>query len=201
MFCIVCVHISVYTYINTCVHSYICMHLYIHLIIVAFCYLKGACKKDGERLFTRACRDRTRQNDFKLIRVLDCILRRNSSLWGGWGTGNGCPDSPGCPITGSIEYSILKREECFHLSKNSDEMHKLLASKQITIKLKTWSLQFSKICPCSGYLLLHLNLNVWKWRFPIVYYTYYLLSISLKYYFDKMDNDQVASLVMGTNSF
>lgn len=67
MFCIVCVHISVYTYINTCVHSYICMHLYIHLIIVAFCYLKGACKKDGERLFTRACRDRTRQNDFKLI--------------------------------------------------------------------------------------------------------------------------------------
>ncbi|GAB0187120.1 hypothetical protein GRJ2_001177300 [Grus japonensis] len=35
-------------------------------LIVAFQYLKGAYKKDGERLFTRACSDRTRGNGFKL---------------------------------------------------------------------------------------------------------------------------------------
>ncbi|KAK4825547.1 hypothetical protein QYF61_000124 [Mycteria americana] len=29
-------------------------------------YIKGACKKDGERHFTRVCSDRTRSNDFKL---------------------------------------------------------------------------------------------------------------------------------------
>jgi len=28
--------------------------------------MKGACKKSGEGLFTRACSDRTRGNDFKL---------------------------------------------------------------------------------------------------------------------------------------
>jgi len=32
----------------------------------AFQYLKGACKKAGEGLFTRACRDRTRGNVFKV---------------------------------------------------------------------------------------------------------------------------------------
>jgi len=35
-------------------------------LIPAFQYFKGACKKAGEGLFTRACRDRTRSNDFKL---------------------------------------------------------------------------------------------------------------------------------------
>ncbi|KFP51650.1 hypothetical protein N323_02296, partial [Cathartes aura] len=35
-------------------------------LIVTFQYLKGAYKKDGERLFTRACSDRTRGNGFKL---------------------------------------------------------------------------------------------------------------------------------------
>ncbi|KAK4806242.1 LOW QUALITY PROTEIN: hypothetical protein QYF61_013386 [Mycteria americana] len=35
-------------------------------LIVAFQYLKGAYKKDGERLFSRACSDRTRDNGFKL---------------------------------------------------------------------------------------------------------------------------------------
>ena len=33
---------------------------------MAFQYLKGAYKKDRERLFTRACSDRTRSNSFKL---------------------------------------------------------------------------------------------------------------------------------------
>jgi len=33
---------------------------------VAFQYLKGAFKKDGDRLFSGACSDRTRGNGFKL---------------------------------------------------------------------------------------------------------------------------------------
>ncbi|KAK4831497.1 hypothetical protein QYF61_018081 [Mycteria americana] len=35
-------------------------------LIAAFWYLTGACKKDGDRLFNRACSDRTRGNGFKL---------------------------------------------------------------------------------------------------------------------------------------
>jgi len=35
-------------------------------LIAAFQYLKGAYKKAGEGLFTRACSDRTRGNSFKL---------------------------------------------------------------------------------------------------------------------------------------
>ena len=35
-------------------------------LIGIFRYLKGANKKDGEKLFTRACSDRTRGNSFKL---------------------------------------------------------------------------------------------------------------------------------------
>jgi len=35
-------------------------------LIAAFQYLKGAYEKDGDRLFSRACCDRTRGNGFKL---------------------------------------------------------------------------------------------------------------------------------------
>jgi len=35
-------------------------------LIVAFWYLEGAYKKDGDGLFSKACCDRTRHNDFKL---------------------------------------------------------------------------------------------------------------------------------------
>jgi len=35
-------------------------------LIVAFQYFKGACKKDGDRLFSGACRERARGNGFKL---------------------------------------------------------------------------------------------------------------------------------------
>jgi len=36
-------------------------------LLAAFQYSKGACKKDGDRLFSRACWDRTGGNGFKLI--------------------------------------------------------------------------------------------------------------------------------------
>ena len=35
-------------------------------LIDAFQYLNRACKKDGDKLFSRACCDRTRGNGFKL---------------------------------------------------------------------------------------------------------------------------------------
>ena len=35
-------------------------------LITAFQYLKVACRKDGENLFSKACCDRTRINGFKL---------------------------------------------------------------------------------------------------------------------------------------
>ena len=35
-------------------------------LIVAFQYVKGAYKKDGDKLFSRACCDSTRGNGFKL---------------------------------------------------------------------------------------------------------------------------------------
>jgi len=35
-------------------------------LIAAFQYLKGACRKYGENIFSRACCDRTRSNGFKL---------------------------------------------------------------------------------------------------------------------------------------
>jgi len=35
-------------------------------LTAAFQYLKGACRKDGEGLFTRVCSDRTRGNGCKL---------------------------------------------------------------------------------------------------------------------------------------
>ncbi|KAK4824456.1 hypothetical protein QYF61_015834 [Mycteria americana] len=35
-------------------------------LIAAFQYLKGACRKDRDRLFSKACCDRTRSNSFKL---------------------------------------------------------------------------------------------------------------------------------------
>jgi len=38
-------------------------------LTVAFEYLEGAYKKDGDKIFSRACCDRTRINGFKLKSV------------------------------------------------------------------------------------------------------------------------------------
>jgi len=37
--------------------------------IAAFWYLKESYKKEGDRLFSRVCSDRTRRNGFKLLEV------------------------------------------------------------------------------------------------------------------------------------
>ena len=69
--------------------------------VAAFQDLKGSCKKDGDRLFSRACCGRTRSNGFKpregrcrlnvrkkffIVRVMKCWQ------WGGQ-----------CPIPGNIQ--------------------------------------------------------------------------------------------------
>lgn len=43
-------------------------------LIAAFQHLKGVYKEDEEGLFTAACRDRTRENGFKLREDLHHIL-------------------------------------------------------------------------------------------------------------------------------
>jgi len=46
-------------------------------LILAFEYLKGAYEKDGDRLFSRACCDRTRGNGFKLKKDRFRLATRN----------------------------------------------------------------------------------------------------------------------------
>jgi len=45
-------------------------------LIAAFQYLKGAHRKDGENIFSRACCDRTRSNGFKLRKGRFTLDRR-----------------------------------------------------------------------------------------------------------------------------
>jgi len=45
-------------------------------LIAAFQYLKGAHKKDGDKVFTRACCDRTRSHGFKLREVRFVLDKR-----------------------------------------------------------------------------------------------------------------------------
>ena len=46
-------------------------------LIAAFQYLKRAYKKDGDKLFSRACCSRTRSNGFKLKKGRFRLARRN----------------------------------------------------------------------------------------------------------------------------
>ena len=64
-----------------------------HVKTKAFQYLKEACKKDGDKLFSRAWCDRMRGNGFKLEEIrfrLD--IRKKFLWWGWWNTGTGCPE-------------------------------------------------------------------------------------------------------------
>ena len=62
-------------------------------LIAAFQYLKGAYKKDRERLFTRVCSDRTRGNVFKLKEGrFTWDIRKKCFTMRWWDTGTGCPE-------------------------------------------------------------------------------------------------------------
>jgi len=71
---------------------------------VAFQYLKGAYRKDGEGLFTRECSHRTRGNGFKLKKGgfrLD--IRQIFYNEGGETLAQVAQRSCGCPLLGSVQ--------------------------------------------------------------------------------------------------
>jgi len=80
-------------------------------LISAFQYLKGAYRKDGERLFTRLCSDRTRGNGSKLkegrFRYQEEILHHED----GETLEQVAQSSCGCPLPGSVQGQIGWRSE------------------------------------------------------------------------------------------
>jgi len=75
--------------------------------ITAFQYLKGAFKKAGEGLFTRACSDRTRGNGFKQNKGRFRLDMRKKFFpvmfvrhW------KVVQRSCGCPMTGSVQGQV-----------------------------------------------------------------------------------------------
>jgi len=80
---------------------------------VAFQYLKGTYRKDGENLFSKACCDRTRSNGFKLKggRFSLDIRKKFFSHEGGetleWVAQRG----GGCPILGNIQGQVGRGSE------------------------------------------------------------------------------------------
>ena len=77
-------------------------------LIVAFHYIKGAYQKDGERLFTRACSDRTWGNSFKLkeVRFRQDIKEEIFLRWGWWDTGTSCPEKLWMPHLGNVQSQV-----------------------------------------------------------------------------------------------
>jgi len=72
-------------------------------LTAALRYFKGACQKDGDKLFCRACSDRTRGDGFKLKEGrfrLD--TRMNFFSWAGEALAWVAPIGGGCPIPGNI---------------------------------------------------------------------------------------------------
>ncbi|KAK4826809.1 LOW QUALITY PROTEIN: hypothetical protein QYF61_011617 [Mycteria americana] len=77
-------------------------------LLVAFQYLKGAGKKDGERLFSRACSGRTRGNSFKLTegRFRLDIRKKLFSFESGEALDQVAQRSCECPIIGSVQGQV-----------------------------------------------------------------------------------------------
>jgi len=71
----------------------------------AVLYLKGAYKKDGDRLFSRACRDRTRGNGFKLKEDRFRLDIRKKFIYneGGASLAQVAQGGGRCPIPGTIQ--------------------------------------------------------------------------------------------------
>ena len=72
-------------------------------LIAAFQYLKGAYKKAGEGLFTRACSDRTRGNSFKLEEGRFSLGEEVLHCEGGEALEQVAQRGCGCPIPGSVQ--------------------------------------------------------------------------------------------------
>jgi len=73
-------------------------------LIAAFHYSKGAYKKAGEGLFTRACSDRTRSDGFKLKESRFRLDIRKIFCWeGGVALAQVAQRSGGCPLPGSVQ--------------------------------------------------------------------------------------------------
>jgi len=73
-------------------------------LITAFQYLNGGCKKEGDRLFSTVCCDRTRRNGFiqKEGKFRVDIRKKLFTLRVG-GTGTHCPERWWSPIPGDTQ--------------------------------------------------------------------------------------------------
>ncbi|KAK4824076.1 LOW QUALITY PROTEIN: hypothetical protein QYF61_010587, partial [Mycteria americana] len=81
-------------------------------LIASFQYIKGACKKDGERLFTKACSGRTRGIGFKLKEGRFTLDKgRNSLLVARPTLEQVAHRSCGCPIIGSMQDQVGQGSE------------------------------------------------------------------------------------------
>lgn len=61
--------------------------------IVTFQCLKGACKNNGDKCYSKACCDTTRGNGFELKAGRFRLDIKREFLWGGWwNSGTGCPE-------------------------------------------------------------------------------------------------------------
>ncbi|KAK4828814.1 hypothetical protein QYF61_000871 [Mycteria americana] len=80
-------------------------------LLVAFQYLKGACKKNRERLFTRACSYRTRGNSFKLKEgTFRLAIRKNFFMVRVVRLEQVNQRSCGCPIIGSRQDQYVLKD-------------------------------------------------------------------------------------------
>ena len=74
---------------------------------MAFQYIKGAYKKDGERLFTKACSNRTRGNIFKQKESrFTLVIRKKFYDEGDETLEQVAQRICGCPIIGSVRDKV-----------------------------------------------------------------------------------------------
>jgi len=82
-------------------------------LTAAFQYLSGACRKDGENIFSRACCERTRSNCFKLEEGRFRLDRREKFFCdeGAETLAQIAPRGGRCPIPGNIQGQVGRGSE------------------------------------------------------------------------------------------
>jgi len=75
-------------------------------LVPNFQYLKGTYKKDGHRLYSRACSDRKRGNGFKLKEGRFRLDIQNKFFEGGETLAQVAQTSCGCPLSGSVQGQV-----------------------------------------------------------------------------------------------